>query len=164
MQAWKPKHYKCVTAAAFLHMLLIYINTDLLCEHVRVYVCACDAHANINTLNPRFHHLLRWQPGLTPLFWPFFPSPSLRSPSYLMFSPLLLGRPICAATASSPSALLPLVLYTVFCSSVSLERGQSPPLNKSVKLNSVDMAAESWHCRHLCQRNQFLSSFRSSDR
>lgn len=47
-------------------MLLIY--TDQLC------VCVCvtmHAHANINTLIPHFHHLLRWQPGLTPLFWPF---------------------------------------------------------------------------------------------
>lgn len=34
----------------------------------------CDAHANINTLSPRFHHFLRWQPGPTPLFWPFLPS------------------------------------------------------------------------------------------
>lgn len=124
-----------------------------------VWACAyvCNAHANINTLSPHFHHLLRWQPGLTPLFWPFLLSLLFRSPSYLMFSLLLLGRPICAATASSPSALLPLVLYTVFCCSVSLEQGQSLPLNKSVKLNSVDMTAESWHCKHPCQRNQFPS-------
>jgi len=59
------------TAEALLHMLLIlYIQT---CS-VSMCVYVFDAHANINTLSPRFHHLLRWQPGLTPVFWPFLPS------------------------------------------------------------------------------------------
>lgn len=50
------------------HVAYIYRLALWACAYV------CDAHANINTLSPRFHHLLRWQPGLTPLFWPFLPS------------------------------------------------------------------------------------------